>query len=75
MVLYRFASSEYATVLAFTGDVTGRNLPVDYAPWHSVDGGNGVEHGTLAPSIMESIGLTGHFLLCGGGRWRDRPLL
>ena len=33
MPIYFFASLSASSVRAFTSDVTGANLPADYAPW------------------------------------------
>jgi hypothetical protein len=38
MDIYRFDSDSTPSVSAFTSDLTGKNLPADYAPWRAVGG-------------------------------------
>jgi hypothetical protein len=65
MIMYRFVSSRYETVRAFTRDATGGNLPADYVPWRPLDGEYGMSPDAVTPSVAEIVSKTGYFLLCG----------
>jgi hypothetical protein len=65
MIMYRFVSSEYETVRAFTRDATGGNLPADYAPWRAMDGEQRMSSDAVSPRVAEIVSKTGYFLLCG----------
>jgi hypothetical protein len=65
MNIYRFASSCYETVSAFTWDATGGNLPADYAPWRPLNGGRGLCLDALAARVAELVNRDGYFLLSG----------
>jgi hypothetical protein len=65
MILYRFVSSRYETVRAFTRNATGDNLPADYAPWRAMDGEDGMSSDAVTPCVVEIVRKTGYFLLSG----------
>jgi hypothetical protein len=63
MDIYRFDSDSTPTVRAFTSDLTGNNLPADYAPWHAV--GGRVELIGSGDPIARVVARHGLFLLSG----------
>ena len=63
MDIYRFVSDSTPSVSAFTSDLTGNNLPADYAPWRAV-GGRGVLIGSGDP-VARVVARHGLFLLSG----------
>lgn len=72
MIPFRFASSKYETIRAFTWDATGGNLPPDYGPWRSLDAGDGVGHGAVSPRVAALVKSAGYFLLSGCGSQSGR---
>jgi hypothetical protein len=66
MLIYSFASYRHPSVTAFTSDMTGGNLPGDYAPWSPVNNGRTMPLDSLCEQIAESVRQRGYFLLAGG---------
>jgi len=68
MKLYLFASEPQSSVMAFTADETGANLPAGYAPW--IASGNRaddpIDGGADPVSVM--VRRDGYFLVSGKGR-------
>jgi hypothetical protein len=73
MEIYRFISTTWPSVKAFTSDVTGANLPAAYAPWRSTDGGNAMVVGLAANPVAKAVQRDGYFLLSGKGNAPSRP--
>jgi hypothetical protein len=65
MIMYRFVSSRYETVRAFTRNATGGNLPADYAPWRAMDREYGMSSDAVTPRVVEIVRKAGYFLLSG----------
>src|SRR5271154_4560343 len=61
MDIYRFDSDSTPSVSAFTSDLTGKNLPADYAPWRAVGGRVDLIGSPVARVVAEH----GLFLLSG----------
>ena len=59
MEIYRFNSAPKFGIGAFTSDVTGKNLPADYAPWFADNGGAPV--GKRADGVLAAIKRSGFF--------------
>jgi hypothetical protein len=60
MEIYRFNSASKFGIRAFTVDVTGQNLPVDYAPWFADNAGAPV--GNQVSGVLDAIRRCGFFL-------------
>jgi hypothetical protein len=75
MKIYLFAS-ESQSVMAFTGDATGANLPAGYAPWSVSGNGVDVPVGDPADPLPAMVRRYGYFLVSGkgkgSGRWLTR---
>jgi hypothetical protein len=56
----------HSGVLAFTADVTGGNLPAEYAPWQASGSGAAVPVGDKDSAIAESVRRDGYFLMNDG---------
>jgi hypothetical protein len=68
MLIYIFASDTRPRVSAFTADQTGGNLPADYAPWRSINGGKAVSVGSITDPVAVAVRRDGFFLLSGKAR-------
>jgi hypothetical protein len=55
MRAYLFASDLNPDVNAFSGNVTGRNLPAEYAPWRILNGGTSLLVGLPSRHILEAL--------------------
>jgi hypothetical protein len=64
MEIYRFHSAPKFGIRAFTSDVTGQNLPADYAPWFVDNAGAPV--GNQADTVLNAIRHSGFFLTSAG---------
>jgi hypothetical protein len=60
MEIYRFHAALKFGIRAFTSDVTGQNLPADYAPWFADNAGAPVDN--QADTVLNEIRRSGFFL-------------
>jgi hypothetical protein len=59
MEIYCFHADSKFGIRAFTSDVTGQNLPADYAPWFVDNAGAPV--GSQADTVLNAIRHSGFF--------------
>jgi hypothetical protein len=64
--IYRFISTTWPSVKAFTSDVTGASLPAAYAPWLAANGGMVV--GSAADPVARAVQRDRYYLLSGKGK-------
>jgi len=64
MKIYSFHAAPKFRIRAFTSDVTGQNLPADYAPWFVDNAGAPV--GNQADTVLNAIRRSGYFLISAG---------
>jgi hypothetical protein len=63
MQIYLFVSEPEPGVKAFTADHTGENLPTEYAPWRTLDGGRGLYLGSANDPFAIRIRISGYSLV------------
>jgi hypothetical protein len=63
MNIYTFVSVSIPSVRAFTTDVSGDNLPTDYAPWRAPSGGNVMLLKSDTDPIAKAVQRDGYFLV------------
>ncbi len=64
MEIYIFASKSHPGISALTVDKNGENLPAEYAPWRSVNGGQGLMATNLpSDNVVAAISQNGFYLL------------
>ncbi len=62
MRAFMFQSAKDFDVLGFTEDETGRNLPVELAPWR-VRGGRALPIGEEADAVVAALKTKGYYLV------------
>ena len=63
MAIYLFLSQSNENVQGFTLDITGSNLPADYAPWHAAGSGEAVPVGGDTDPVAMIVQRDGYFLV------------
>jgi hypothetical protein len=63
MLIYFFISDSHPSVSSFTTDKSGENLPADYMPWRTVNGGRPIHIDAPSDQIAASIRQDGYSLL------------
>jgi hypothetical protein len=62
MKVYIFISEKNHDTRAFTHDETGSNLPADYGPWRTTNGGRAIHIGSTTDPIALTIREDGYCL-------------
>jgi hypothetical protein len=63
MNIYIFVSESQPNLRAFTSDVSGDNLPTDYAPWRAANGGNAMPLKSDTDPLAKAVKRDGYFLV------------
>jgi hypothetical protein len=63
MRVYLFQSGQAGRVCAYSSDVVGLTLPLEYGPWRAVAVGTSWPADALSPDVVDAIRQDGHYLL------------